>query len=250
MKKRENMKEREIVFRYKRGRSVCHRLPAPAKFALMLCAAFAVMFMPLYAVCAGIALTAAFAFVCGFTLKEQAADVKPALYYAAFLFMLNIASNLYALFASDDNPAHILAGIAAIAVPNAEYVLYAARLALVMQLSALLFRTTTSIEIKKTLCAAEIRIRSLLRKCPLVKNLPPDARWGRNAALMISFIPALFELWEKLNRAYRARGGGDSRKSGLKKYRILLVALIALSFHHASQKAQALAAREASSSGN
>ena len=241
MKKQKDMKERETVFRYKRGRSVCHRLPVPVKFALMLCAALAVMFIPLYAVCTGIALTAAFAFACGFTPKEQAADIRPALYYAAFLFVLNITANLYALSASDAGPARTPADIAAIAVPNAAYILYAVRLTLVMQISALLFRTTTSIEIKKTLCAAEIRVRSLLRKCPLAKNLPPDARWGKNAALMISFIPALFELWEKLNRAYRARGG----KSGLKKYRVLLVALIALSFHHASQKALALAAREA-----
>jgi energy-coupling factor transporter transmembrane protein EcfT len=243
VKKRKNRKERETVFRYKKGRSVCHRLPAPVKFVLMLCAAFAVMILPLYAVCAGIALMTAFAFTCGFTPKELAADMKPALYYAGFLFMANAAARLYALSVpvAARGPVNI-ARIAEIVLPAAEYILYAARLALVMQLSALFFRTTTSIEIKKALCAAEIRIRSFLRTCPLAKNLSPDARWGKSAALMISFIPALFELWEKLNRTYRARGG----RGGLKKYRILFVALIALSFHHASQKAQALAAREAS----
>ncbi|MDR1468055.1 MAG: energy-coupling factor transporter transmembrane protein EcfT [Spirochaetaceae bacterium] len=243
------MNGRETIFRYKRGRSVCHRLPAPVKFALMLCAALIVMFLPLAAVCSGIALMAVFACACGFTPKEQGADIRPALYYAAFLFMLNSAANLFALFASDATVARVPANIADIVVPNAEYILYAARLVLVMQLSALLFRTTTSIEIKKTLCAAEIRVRALIRKCPFAKNLSPDVRWGKSAALMISFIPALFELWERLNRAYRARSGGRNRGGpvgSLKKYRILLVALIALSFHHASQKAQALAAREAS----
>jgi biotin transport system permease protein/energy-coupling factor transport system permease protein len=242
MRKRKNRRERETIFRYKRGLSVCHRLPASAKCALMLCAAITVMLLPLPAVCAGIALTAAFAFACGLTPREQAADLKPALYYAAFLFLLNIAANLSALFAPDAAPIRGLADIARIAVPapGGGYARYAARLALVMQLSALFFRTTTSIEMKKTLCAAEIRVRSLLRKCPLAKNLPPDARWGRSAALMLSFIPALFETWEKLNRAYRARGGGRS----LRKYRVLLVALIALSFHHAAQKAQAVALRE------
>jgi biotin transport system permease protein/energy-coupling factor transport system permease protein len=244
MKKQKPMKERETVFRYKKGSSLCHRLPAPVKFVLMLCAALVVMFLPLYAVCAGIVLMAAFAFACGFTPKEQAADMKPALYYAAFLFMLSAAASLFS--ALNANLARDPANIAGMAVPaakaGAEYVLYAARLALVMQLSALFFRTTTSIEIKKTLCAVEILVRSFIRRCPLAKNISPDARWGKSAALMISFIPTLFELWEKLNRAYRARGG----RGGLKKYRVLLVALIALSFHHASQKAQALAAREPS----
>jgi energy-coupling factor transporter transmembrane protein EcfT len=242
VKKRKNRRERETIFRYKKGLSVCHRLPTSVKCPLMLCAALAVMFLPIYAVCALIALMAAFAFVCGFTPKELAADMKPAFYYAGFLFMLNIAANLYVLFAS--GPVRDPVDIARTAVPAAGYVLYAARLALVMQLSALFFRTTTSIEIKKTLCAAEIRIRLFLRKCPLAKNLSQDARWGKSAALMISFIPALFETWEKLNRAYRARGG-LSGWGGLRKYRILLVALIALSFHHALQKAVALAAREA-----
>jgi energy-coupling factor transporter transmembrane protein EcfT len=240
MKKRAKRTERETIFRYKRGRSVCHRLSAPVKFALMLCATLAVMFLPLYATVAGIALMAAFALSCGFTPKEMAADMKPALYYAAFLFTLNIAAGLYALFVPGANPAHAPADIAEIAIPNLEYILYAARLALVMQLSALFFRTTTSIEIKKTLCAAEIRIRSLVRTFPFAQNISPDARWGKTVALMIGFIPALFELMEKLTRAYRAR---TPRTHSLKKYRVLLVALIALSFHHAAQKARALAAR-------
>jgi energy-coupling factor transporter transmembrane protein EcfT len=110
-----------------------------------------------------------------------------------------------------------------------------------MQLSALLFRTTTSIEIKETLCAIETGIRAVLRKLPFGQRIAPDVKLGKQAALMISFIPALFELWEKLNRAYRARGG----KGGFTKYRILLIALIALSFHHAAEKAKAFAAREA-----
>jgi energy-coupling factor transporter transmembrane protein EcfT len=244
VKERKTRRDRETIFRYKKGRSICHRLPVPIKFALMLCAAFTVMALPLYAVCALIALMAVFASVCGFTPKELAADMKPAFYYAAFLFMLIIAANLSALFASDAAPPRDLADIARIAVPapGSGYALYAARLAFVMQLSALFFRTTTSIEIKKTLCAVEIRVRSSLRKCPLAKNLSPDARWGKGAALMLSFIPDLFETGEKLNRAYQARGGG---RSGLRKYRILLIALIALSFHHASQKAVALEARVA-----
>jgi energy-coupling factor transporter transmembrane protein EcfT len=90
----------------------------------------------------------------------------------------------------------------------------------------------------------ETGIRLMIKRLPLIRNLArnlsTDAKFGQSAALMISFIPALFDLWEKLNRAYRARGG----KGGLTKYRILLVALFSLSFHHASEKAKALAVRE------
>jgi biotin transport system permease protein/energy-coupling factor transport system permease protein len=229
------MKAHAVVFRYKRGRSVCHRLPAPVKLALMLCVAVTVMLLPLTAVCAGIALTAVLAGLCRFTLREQCADIKPACYYALFLFAVNFAANLYAARATGPGRDWLRA-----ALPRADYVLYAARLCFVMQLSALLFRTTTSLQIKETLSAAETAVRAALKKLPFARKITPDAKWAKHAALMLNFIPALFEIWEKLNRAYRARDG----RGGLKKYRILLVALFALSFHCASEKARALAARE------
>ncbi|MDR1096165.1 MAG: energy-coupling factor transporter transmembrane protein EcfT [Spirochaetaceae bacterium] len=232
------MKAHAVVFRYKRGRSVCHRLPAPVKLALMLCVAVTVMFLPLTAVCAGIVLSAVFAGLCRFTLREQCADIKPACYYALFLFAVNFAANLYAARATGPGRDWLRA-----ALPRADYVLYAARLCLVMQLSALLFRTTTSLQIKETLSAAEAAVRAALKKLPFARKsaqrIAPDAKWAQHAALMLNFIPVLFEIWEKLNRAYRARDG----RGGLKKYRILLIALFALSFHCASEKARALAAR-------
>jgi biotin transport system permease protein/energy-coupling factor transport system permease protein len=234
------MKDRTVVFRYKRGRSVCHRLPAPVKLALMLCAAVTVMLLPLPAVCAGIAATAVFAGFCRFTLREQCADIKPACYYALFLFAVNFAASLYAV---RETPVSVSGWFHA-ALPRADYVLYAVRLCLVMQLSALLFRTTTSIQIKETLCAAETAVRAAIKKLPfarkITQRIAPDAKLANHAALMLNFIPVLFEIWEKLNRAYRARDG----RGGLKKYRTLLVALFALSFHCACEKARALAARE------
>ncbi|MDR1288161.1 MAG: energy-coupling factor transporter transmembrane protein EcfT [Treponema sp.] len=129
---------------------------------------------------------------------------------------------------------------AAIFYPDYDYGFYIVRLFLVMQLSALLFRTTTSIEIKEAVCAGETGIRAGIRRLPFAKTISPKAKLGTSAALMMNFVPALFELWSKLNRAYRARGG----KRGLKQFRVLFVALIALSFHYAQEKARALAARE------
>jgi biotin transport system permease protein/energy-coupling factor transport system permease protein len=222
-----------VLFRYKKGSSVCHRLPAPVKFVLVLCAAIAVMFLPLFGVCTGIVFMVIFACLCGFSLREQCVNIKPACYYAVFLFGVNIVANLSAGSATGGDWLHIV-------VPRAEYILYAVRLCLVMQLSALLFQTTTSLEIKETLCTIETGVRVTLRKLPFGQKIAPDVKLGKQAALMISFIPALFELWEKLNRAYRARGG----RGGFTKYRILLIALFALSFHHAAEKAKAFAARE------
>jgi energy-coupling factor transporter transmembrane protein EcfT len=110
-----------------------------------------------------------------------------------------------------------------------------------MQLSALFFRTTTSIEIKEAIRGLETNIRGAIRTLPFGKRVSPRAKFGASLALTISFIPELFGLWEGLNRAYRARGG----RGGLKKARVLLIALFSLSFSRADKKARALAARDA-----
>ncbi|MDR2417847.1 MAG: energy-coupling factor transporter transmembrane protein EcfT [Treponema sp.] len=230
------MKEKTVVFRYRKGNSIIHRLPALIKLFALISLAVNIMFLPLYAVCVGIILLVIPAFLCGFSVREQFTDIKPALFYAFFLYLISIFTNLSSTgFTIVSSTAFIK-----ILLPNDEYALYILRLLLVMQLSALLFRTTTSIEIKEVICSVEIAIRGVLRKLPFARNISLTAKFGTSAALTINFIPALFELWDKLNRAYRARGG----KGGLKQFRVLLVALIALSFHYAERKARALLARE------
>jgi energy-coupling factor transporter transmembrane protein EcfT len=194
------------------------------------------MFLPLYAAYAGIILLVIFSFLCGFTPTEQLTDIKPVLFYALFLYMIGIFTGLSSFFSGLLKPEDF----AKIFYPGYKYALYIVRLFLIMQLSAFFFRTTTSIEIKEALCAGELYIRSRIQKLPFTKNISLRPKLGTGAALMMSFIPALFELWNDLNRSYRARGG----KKGLKKIRVLLVALIALSFHYAHEKAKALAARE------
>ena len=230
------MKEKAIVFRYRKGNSILHRIPALIKLCTLIILTINIMFLPLPVICAGIILLVIPALLCGFSVKEQFADIKPALFYAFFLYLINVFGNLSSIGFTIGSIEDLLN----LAHPSYEYGLYSLRLVLVMQLSALLFRTTTSIEIKEAICDVEIVIRRALRTLPFAKNISLGTQFGTSAALMISFIPALFELWEKLNRAYRARGG----KGGLKQFRVLIVALIALSFHYAEKKDRALMARE------
>jgi biotin transport system permease protein/energy-coupling factor transport system permease protein len=230
------MRERTVVFRYRKGKGFLYKIPAPAKLLSLPVLAATAMLLPLYAACAGIGLLAVFALLCGFTPKEQFTDIKPVLFYAFFLYMIGICTGLYSVFSGDLEPGEA----AAIFYPDYAYGFYIIRLFLVMQLSALLFRTTTSIEIKEAVRAGETSIRAGIRKLPFGKAVSSRAKLGTSAALMMNFVPALFELWNKLNRAYRARGG----KRGLKQFRVLFVALIALSLHYAREKARALAARE------
>jgi biotin transport system permease protein/energy-coupling factor transport system permease protein len=236
------MKERALVFQYRKGGSVLHRIPALPKLALVLSSAVILMFLPFYALCWGIPAAAILAFLCGFSLREQFADIKPVLFYTAFLYSINIFSHLpsvsFTVPAGAFGP-ELRRTLAALFYPDLEYRLYILRLLLVMQLSALFFRTTTSIEMKGAIRALEASIRRGIKKLPFMKNISPQAKFGASLALTISFIPELFGLWERLNRAYKARGG----KGGLKKIRVLLIALFSLSFSYAEKKARALASR-------
>jgi biotin transport system permease protein/energy-coupling factor transport system permease protein len=238
------MKERALVFQYRKGRGVLYRVPALPKLALLLSLAVLLMFLPLHAVCGGILAAAVFAAVCGFTRREQFADTKPVLFYAAFLYLINIFSHLSALSftvpGGGNSGPEIRRTLAAVFCPDLEYRLYILRLLLVMQLSALFFRSTTSVETKGAIRALETSIRRTIKKLPFTKNISAGAKFGTSLALTISFIPELFGLWERLNRAYKARGG----KGGLKKVRVLLIALFSLSFNLAEKKARALSARD------
>jgi biotin transport system permease protein/energy-coupling factor transport system permease protein len=236
------MKERALIFQYRKGLSLPYRIPALPKLALVLSFAVILMFLPFHAICGCIPAAAILAFLCGFRIREQLADIKPVLFYAAFLYLINIFSRLpsvsLALPAGGFSP-ELRRTLAGIFYPDLEYRLYILRLLLVMQLSALFFRTTTSIELKEAIRGLETAIRRGIKKLPFMKNISVRAKFGASLALTISFIPELFGLWERLNRAYRARGG----KGGLKKIRVLLIALFSLSFSYAEKKARALASR-------
>ncbi|MDR2509047.1 MAG: hypothetical protein LBC77_00215 [Spirochaetaceae bacterium] len=210
----------EIGFCYRRGHGILYRANAGIKLLLLFVFSIAVTRLPVTITLVCNVLAAVFALYSGFTIKEFLIDIKPALYYALFLYAAGALSSL--------SPR-----------PGVEFFLYASRLFFIIQISALFFRGTTSIEIKDTLCDIELFSRRLIVKLPFAKRISLRPRHALRIALALSFIPQLFSLWHKLNTAYRARGG----KGGIQKIRLLLRALLSLSFHAAAEKARALAAR-------
>jgi biotin transport system permease protein/energy-coupling factor transport system permease protein len=106
-------------------------------------------------------------------------------------------------------------------IPQDEYIRIALRLVLIVQLSALLFRSTSSMEIREAL-------RTLLPK-----------RIAENISLFICFIPEIFQTWTLINLAWKARGG----KRGIAGIKTIVFILISVSMEKAALKAKALAAR-------
>jgi energy-coupling factor transporter transmembrane protein EcfT len=171
------------------------------------------MSLPSFWLAAGILTAVIFAFFCRFTLREQLTDLKPALFYALLMYVLSVFSNLYN-YQFEINNFRIL-------IPPAEYIRITLRLVLIIQLSALLFRSTSAIEIREAL-------RAVLPK-----------RIAENISLFICFIPQIFEIWVLISLAWKARGG----RKGISGIKTIVFILISLNMEKAAVKSRALAAR-------
>jgi biotin transport system permease protein len=149
-------------------------------------------------------------FACGLSLYDQLTDFKPTLYYALLMYGLSVFSNFidnYRLM-----PVNELIFI--LLIPRHEYLRITLRLVLIVQISALLFRTTSPLEIREV-------VRSEI------------------ITLFLCFIPEIFNIWTSINLAWKSRGGQE----GAAKIKTVVFVLISLSFEKAAMKAKALEAR-------
>jgi len=197
------------VFKYKTIKGVLHEVPALIKILLLLPLSFFCMYLPSVLLGVGIVFTIFMAFICGLSLHDQLTDFKPVLYYALLMYALSVFSNLINNFRLMPVNQFLT-----VFIPNHEYLRIILRLALIVQISALFFRTTTSLEIREV-----VRLETI--------------------TLFLCFIPEIFKIWTSINLAWKSRGGKD----GFGKIKTLVFILISLSFEKAALKANALEAR-------
>jgi len=197
------------VFKYKIIKGLLHEVPALIKLLLLLPLSFICMYLPSLSLGVGIVSAVFIAFICGLSLHDQLTDFKPVFYYAILMYALSVFSNLFNNFRSLP-----LNQLLTVFIPNHEYLRITLRLALIVQISALFFRTTSSLEIREVL-----RLEII--------------------SLFLCFIPEIFKIWTSINLAWKSRGG----KEGFGKIKTLVFILISLSFEKAAIKAKALEAR-------
>ncbi|MCL2764876.1 MAG: hypothetical protein FWD40_06305 [Treponema sp.] len=172
----------------------------------------------------GIAAAFTAGFYCGILLREQLTDLKPVFIYAILMYFLSVFSLL------TENYSNLSLQIF---IPRIDFIQIAFRLFFIVQLSALLFRTTSSVELKYSLNNIEVFIRKNLK-------IPGHPSFSNTISLFICFIPEIFSIWQAFNLSWKARAG----REGLLKIKTLLFVLISLSFEKAAKKAIAIEARE------
>jgi energy-coupling factor transporter transmembrane protein EcfT len=200
----------QSIFKYKTVKGPLHKAPAALKLLLLLSLSVLLAPPPPLWLGAGIFAAAAAAFFCGFTLREQLTDIKPAVIYAVLMYVLSVLSNSFEHW-----------GKSAF-LPRPDYLRVSLRLALIVQISALFFRTTSSLEVRDA-----------------VRRFFPKSRLALNLSLFLSFIPEIFINWSNINMAWKARGG----KQGPGMIKTVVFILISLNMEKAALKAKAAAAR-------
>lgn len=212
------------MFAYKKGSSFLHRCPAWIKLLVIPVVNILFLCLPIYFALSLILVQIVLAFILKFTVREQLSDLKVVLYYAFFVLFMDLIMALgkgnfdFAAIFSWDH--------------QRESVFLLAKIFCVMQSASLVFKTSTSLELREGIGTIEGAIRKFLHLKK--KNTFTDA-----LSLFLNFIPMVSKIWEQSKRAWVARGG----KQSIRMYLTLLPVLFSVGMKKAWNQARALSIR-------
>ena len=229
-----------LAFSYKAGNTFLHKMPAWLKILLIPALNILIFNLPLQFALAFILLQAILAFALRFTPRELFADLKPLLYYAVILYATSFIANFFA--ACQGSAACFHTGTFTLAeclkfslsasFKNKSTIRMLVKLFCIMQSASILFKTSTTLQIREGLGTIEGALRKIL---PVSKK----NRLTPTAALFICFIPMVYKNWELSKRAWLARGG----KSGIKMLRAIFPVFLSVGIKQAYNAARAVEIR-------
>jgi len=208
------MVTRNAIFKYKTIKGPLHKLPVLIKLILLFALSITAFIIPSLWLGTGIIIAMITAFIGGITFREQLTDLKPAFFYVILMYSLSIFSNIFSLLSEPNSLSPTPYSLLPFIIPHPDYLKITLRLILIIQFSAMFFRTTSTLELREV-----IKLNIIV--------------------LFLSFIPEIFEIWNKINLSWKARGG----QNGLKKIKSLVFVLISCCFEKASVKAKAFELR-------
>ena len=145
----------DTAFSYKQGSSFLHRCPAWVKIIILPIISLSTFYLPPYFAIALIALQTLVSFLLHFTLREQVRDLRAVFYYAVFLIFVKIIGSLAAAISGGSLPAFELATLPQILltflISEKETWLLLLKLFCIIQTASLIFKTSTSLQIREGL---------------------------------------------------------------------------------------------------
>ena len=233
----------ETAFSYKQGSSFLHRCPTWVKILLIPVISVGIFYLPPYFAAVLIALQTLVSFLLHFTLREQVRDLKAVLYYAGFLIFVKIIGNLLAAISMGSLASFEVSVFPQVLldflVSEKETWLLLLKLFCVIQIASLIFKTSTSLQIREGLEVMELAVRRWLHLRPLVDGRP-NAPVAQAVSLFICFIPQVSKNWQQAERAWKARGG----KKSLRMFAVLLPVFFSVGMKQAYNTARAISVRQ------
>ena len=222
-----------VILSYKQGTSFLHRCPAWIKILVIPAVSIAAFYLPpVFALCI-LVLQTLVSFVLRFTVREQLADLRPVIYYAVLLFIAKLIGSA----------AVVISGGSFywkdFLISEKETWLLLLKLFCVMQSASLVFKTSTSLQIREGLEKIEITIRKFLH-LKAKKTGAQKAPVAQTLSIFICFIPQVSKNWQQATRAWKARGG----KKSLKMLVVLLPVFFSVGMKQAYNSARAISIRQ------
>jgi len=211
------------LFRYKAGHSVLHRMPAWIKILIVPALNLVFFCLPVPIIAGCIFLQCIAARSAGFSFKEQFEDMRPVRYYAVLLYCTQFLTLIVSV------------GVAAAfkaTVTNVTTLIMLGKLFCIFQSASLMFKTSTSLEIREGIGTIESTVRRYL---PCSKK----NSFTNTLSLFICFIPMVHTIWDQTKRAWIARHG----KQSIKMYAVLVPVLFSVGMKKAYNSAKAILAR-------
>ena len=228
------------AFSYKAGNSIIHRCPAWIKILLIPALSIAIFKLPpLFSVILVI-VQLLLAGLLRFTIREQLRDFRAVLYYALFLLFARLISVMAGLVQAG--------GRLSISdfLLEKESLIMLLKLFCLMQTASILFRTSTTLQLREGLEKIELTLRQPFSSRQRQTNAPspaalsaPTAPVAQTLALFLCFIPQVSKIWQQTVRAWKARGG----RTSLRMYTSLLPVLFSVGMKQAYNSARAITIR-------
>ena len=197
---------------YKSGSSFLHKCPSWIKI-LSVPAVNILLFSlhPYFALFMIVVQTIA-ALRLRFTFSEMFTDVKPVVYYAFLLFFLRFVSAL-----SQNN---LMLFFERESLKETLFMLI--KLFCMMQMASLVFKTSTSLQLREGLEIIERAVRRFFH----MKNAKTVSD---TVSVFFIFVPLISQMWNQIEKSWKVRFG----KKGLKMYFVLLPVFFSVSLKKA-----------------
>lgn len=241
-------------FSYKQGNSFVHRIPAWLKILLIPTVSITFFNLPPFFSLGLFIFQTILAFLLHFSLREQLSDLRAVIYYAFFLIFTRIFAWLIGIIADGSGFSDFTWQNLMTLIFEKESLITLLKLFCVMQSASIMFRTSSSLQIREGLENIESAIHRFFkriffrrpRKSPEQTLSPIKAPENKistpvaeTVSLFICFIPQVAKIWEQSKRAWFARGG----KNGIRLYLTLLPVLFSVGMKQAYNSARAISIR-------